>query len=296
MAAVFDQGIFDSFDVALVYFDNLFRPATTASFAAPRIGGFDLRLTRSLAPLADVRASAIPVDAIGKTYVYDANTNVYRPDPDATGAPPTGVRFILYTWDNSIGYPGVPVARVGYVDIVQVSTGTTSPELNEVVIVRDSPRLVVADFVTMHGTSATATTFGIEGSATDATTTVQIAVDATQTGPAGQHHLVINSALSSLGIGSTERLTSDQGSATGGGKLELNYDGHRLTLESAATGSEVKFDGRLYARIVPSTPPADPQYLKPDGTSLTQAEIADLNALILRVLAVNFYWINLSFF
>jgi hypothetical protein len=300
LTTVVDQNIVHSFDRALTYFEQFIRSApsvSSGSLKAP--SGFDARLARALTPVASIRADAIPADSKGKTFVYDVGTNTYVVDPSATGAPASGVRFVLYAWGEGQVTPPLPLTRVGYADIAPVGPGTGTTQLTEVAVVRDAPRLTVADFVVMHATNGAIDDFGIDGTATDGTTTVDVALDGTHTVVGGNHQLLFNVALSSssLGVSAREQLTFDQVTASQGGRLDLTYDGHTFSDEAAASGSgrDLRFDGDLYARVIFANAPADElQYLRPDGTSLTQQEIEDLNALLEPVVVANFFWIYVA--
>jgi hypothetical protein len=301
VTSVVDQSIMHSFDRALTYFEQFLRATPSLTLGATGApAGLDLRLTRTLGPAAALRADAIPAEDRGKTFVYDVATNAYVPDPDATGAPASGVRFVLYAWVEGQQLPPLPLTRVGYVDIAPVGPGTGGgPQLTEALVVRDAPRLTVADFVVMHATNGTTDTFGVEGTATDGATTVDVALDGTHTTSGGNHQLAFDVTLSSaaLGVSAREQLTFDQVTAAQGGRLDLTYDGHTFSDVAAATGMgrDLEFDGDLYARVLFTDNAGDDlQYLKPDGTSLSQQEIADLNALLEPVVVANFFWINLA--
>ena len=232
----------------------------------------------------------------GKTFVWNVDTRTYVVDATATGAPANGVRFILYNWEVLNG-PTIPLNRIGYIDIFPAEGTAAGQELTELFVVRDVPRLPVVDFVVQHSTTAGINNFGIEGSATDGFTVDIIELAGTESGAAGQHHLVYNTTLSSSppAVSAIEQLTSDQATATQGGRLELSYEGHKLSDESVASGAEVKFDGSLYARVIfPPTIDDQTQYLRADGTSLSQQEIADLNAVLYRTVVANFFWIALA--
>lgn len=300
LTTITDQSILHSFDRALTYFEQLFR--STPSLALGSAGApatLKLSLSRTLAPVAEIRANAIPDGDKGKTFVYDVGTNTYVPDPDATGAPASGVRFVLYAWVEGEVLPPLPLTRVGYVDIAPIGPGggTGTPQLTEVAVVRDTPRLTVTDFVVMHATNAGVDHFGIDGTATDGQTTIDVALDGTHTVTSGNHQLLFDVRLSSaaLGVSAHEQLTFDQVTASQGGRLDLMYDGHTFSDQAAATGMgrDLEFDGELYARVLFSDNlGSDLQYLKPDGTSLTPQEIADLSALLEPVVVANFFWIN----
>lgn len=298
LAAVLDQPIFRSFQGALSSFETFFRSTPQAVvIAVPSRGAFDLHLTRSFVPAAQIRASAIPDGVKGKTFVFDETSRTYVLDPTATGAPASGVRFILYTWDALNG-PASPLQRIGRVDIFPAEGPGNGSELTEVVVFRETPFLVAADFITMHRTTGEVNTFGIEGSATDGFTVDVVDLNGTESGATGQHRLVYNTTLSSSppGTSAVEQITSDQATASQSGRLELSYEGHKLTDESVSSGAEVKFDGNLYARVLfAATVDDQTQYLKPDGTPLSQQEVADLNAVLERAIVANFFWISLAF-
>src|SRR5437867_6126350 len=72
-----------------------------------------------------------PVGVAGKTYEWDFGTLAYA-DKGRTGAPSTGVRFILYAIDPLTGYPANPLVEVGYLDLID-ETGSGSPKLHVIV-------------------------------------------------------------------------------------------------------------------------------------------------------------------
>src|SRR5438128_6187822 len=73
-------------------------------------------------------ASVIPAPLLGTTFVWDVNTHAYVQDPNATPpAPANGVRIILYAIDPATSHIlESPLAPVGYVDLVDNSSGNTN--------------------------------------------------------------------------------------------------------------------------------------------------------------------------
>ena len=267
LAKIFDQPIFTSFQGALSYIEPYFRS-----------GG------------------SIPDGVKGKTFVYDVAVGTYVVDPAASGVPPDEVRFVLYAWEAGSGRPATPLTRAGHVDLADVSTGT-APRQVELFVAREAPFLPVADFVVMHNVMNGVNTFGIEGSATDGFTVGLVELNGTESGAAGQHHLVYNVSLttSPSDVSATEQLIYDQPTASQSGSLALSYDGHTFSDQSVGNGTELTFDGSLYARVLfPSTPQEQTRYLRPDGSSLSADEIATVNGLLERVTVANFFWINLA--
>lgn len=77
--------------------------------------------------------AALPITARGKTFVWDANTDVYV-ESERIGAPASGVRFILYTMDPvDEDLPALPLVEVGYADLTQTSGGSTTSAAVQVV-------------------------------------------------------------------------------------------------------------------------------------------------------------------
>jgi hypothetical protein len=303
LAAIFDQPIFASFEASLSFFEPYFRSdlATSLEVAAPGVADlssrFGLRVTRALSPFTRLSATSIPDSVKGKTFVYDVPSQSYVIDPAATGLPAGEVRFVLYAWEPGTGRPSTPLTRIGRVDLADVSDGGDGPQLVEVFVARESPFLGAADFVVMHDAANGVNAFGIEGSATDGFTVGIVDLTGTESGAAGQHHLTYTTTLSTspLDVSEVEQLTSDQATASQGGRLALMYDGHTFSDESVGNGTELKFDGSLYARVLfPSTPQDVTRYLRPDGSPLPTTEVTNLNALLERVLVANFFWINLA--
>jgi hypothetical protein len=75
-------------------------------------------------------ASVIPAPLLGATFVWDVTTHAYVQDPNATPpAPANGVRIILYAINPSTSPPSIaesPLTAVGYVELVDNSSGTTN--------------------------------------------------------------------------------------------------------------------------------------------------------------------------
>jgi hypothetical protein len=298
MAAVFDQPVLKSFDAAMSYFEAYFRSGVSFSLGTVRTrSALSLGVTRRLAVAAQAAAANIPADVKGKTFVYNTTTSTYEIDPAVTGAPSNAVRFLLYAWDGSLGRPATPLTRIGAVDIEQVSADGASTQVVEVVVTRQAPFLVPGDFQVTHRVDNGTNVFSIEGSATDGFTVDIVQLDGTESGGDGHHHLVFNTTLSSSppAVSAVEQLVSDQATASQTGRLDLQYEGHTFTDQSVTQGLELTFDGKLYAKVLFPTPPqTDSRYVRADGTPLPTQEIVDLQALLNRTVATQFFWINLA--
>jgi hypothetical protein len=69
--------------------------------------------------------AALPSSVLGTTFVWDETNHVYVAS-SLTGAPANGVRFVLYAVDPVTLRPVEPVVEVGYVDILDQSTASTT--------------------------------------------------------------------------------------------------------------------------------------------------------------------------
>ncbi len=99
-------------------------PLARSSALRPYTQGLEsARMVRQLLPtLTDANAAALfPPEIVGKTFEWNVTTDVYEPTT-RTGAPSTGVRFILYAVDPLTSMPVEPLVEVGYVDLNDEST------------------------------------------------------------------------------------------------------------------------------------------------------------------------------
>jgi hypothetical protein len=67
-----------------------------------------------------------PINFLGKTFAYDPLTGSYYADDGLGGAPPDGVRFLLYTWDATTRLPALPLFQIGFVDLTDESNATST--------------------------------------------------------------------------------------------------------------------------------------------------------------------------
>src|SRR5690349_3013552 len=116
LAAVLDQPIYRSFNGALSSFEVYFRTAPVGPPIAvrTRIGAFDARLTRALAPSTEIRASAIPNNVQGKTFVWNVDTRTYIADAAAAGA--ASAMYVRVSTFHTNVFPctlfGIALARI----------------------------------------------------------------------------------------------------------------------------------------------------------------------------------------
>ena len=140
--STFGSSTFASFSTFSLMFDAALAPAVpvvSASAAALDIRaatkeGMRAAAVRSAKRLASVLTAssksginatiaAVPAEVAGKTFVYNGAEYVMS---DLTGAPANGVRFLLYAVDPVTFEPVAELIETGYVDLIDLSSGTTS--------------------------------------------------------------------------------------------------------------------------------------------------------------------------
>lgn len=294
VSAVFEQPTMTALEGAGSFFGGSFGigPMLNITSSATR-SGFDPRVMRNLVPGTVSAKTVIPVDARGYTYIYDEAEGAYVVDTEATDSPASGVRIVLYAWDALAGMPASPLNRIGYVDLTDESTANN--DVLRVRVVRDQGDFVLTNYTIAHGTSANGETFGINGSATNGTATLNFDLDGSTSGAEGSQKAEFSFDIAVSGGASVGLdFSFDEAAESGSIGLSLANDGHTLTFDmnSTATGGngEVKYDGRRYATITstfnPSTGEETTQFLKANGQPLTQDEIEQLQLVFASALEV----------
>jgi hypothetical protein len=120
--------------------------------------------------------AAVPAEVAGKTFVYDPGTGSYAVS-DRTGAPSNGVRFILYAVDPVSYAPADPLTETGYVDLIDLSAGTTQSA--QVVVV--SGGITYIDYTASASSTSTSGQVSVIGFVTDGTNRANIKLLSTMT-------------------------------------------------------------------------------------------------------------------
>jgi hypothetical protein len=220
--------------------------------------------------------ASIPAEYVGKTFVW--NGTAYEVSA-LTGAPAGGVRFLLYAVDPVTGLPATPLNQTGYVDLVDMSSGTTSAA--RVIVVSGTTTYV--DYrvnVTATATSARVTVLGF---ITDGTTEATFNLRSVLTG----NGLTLTESIDvperdlSIDLSLTANGTTPETSNIG---ITLDMRGQngwaRLTGTFTATGGtlNVAINGTSFATIT-STAGAEPSIVGADGQPLAPEEFEALQRL-----------------
>jgi hypothetical protein len=124
-----------------------------------------------------VAAMEIPAEYQGVTFVWDVESHQYIPS-DLTGAPASGVRFILYAINPVTQQPIEPLVPIdGYVDITLNETASSST-IRLVVVSSDVTYL---DYTVLASGTAGSATVTTSGYATNGNDRVEFSLDNTLT-------------------------------------------------------------------------------------------------------------------
>jgi hypothetical protein len=244
-----------------------------AARSAERIRRMAPRLRR---PEINASVAAIPSEFLGKTFIWNGSAYVVSPE---TGAPGGGVRFILYAIDPVTLLPTAQLDRTGYVDLVDMSSGTTSAA--RVIVVSGtttyldyrvnltatitSARVTVLGFITDGVTEAT---FNLRSVLTNNGLTLTHSIDVPE------RDLSIDLSLTAAGTSpetSTIGVTLDMRGQNGWARLTGNFTTSGATLNVAINGTP-------FATIT-VVAGSDPVINGADGQPLTQEESEALERL-----------------
>ena len=213
-------------------------------------------------------SAAIPAEYLGKTFVYSAGSYVVSAE---TGAPATGVRFILYAIDPVTLLPTDALDRTGYVDLLDMSSGTTSAA--RVIVVSGtttyldyrvtatstltSGRVTVLGFITDGNTEATfnlrsvltidaglTLTYSLDVPARDLS--IDLSMGASGTTPETS---VINLTLDMRGQNGWVRLTGQM--TIDGGTINVAINGTPFATITSTVGAETVISGAAGQPLAP---------------------------------------------
>ncbi|MFQ5690744.1 MAG: hypothetical protein ACE5HQ_10780 [Gemmatimonadota bacterium] len=242
-------------------------------------------LTRLILSQAGGRVSAsrvprIPPGIRGTTFVLDPETRQYVPDPDRTGAPPNGLRFILYAVNPFTGEP-VVTAEIGHADLTD--EGDSLPDAVALRLRIVSEGTTFLDYTVQAGGSETGGALSVAGFVRDRETRLEFDIAVTtKSDPNGESadvsfHLMIPQRRFAAD-GTVAHVNGQTGQAD---RIELAVRVGEDTIGFTATQTETAVDatftvnGRVFATLTGD--PMNPEVLGADGRKLTREEARALN-------------------
>ena len=222
---------------------------------------------------ATATLALFPADLLGKTLVYDSTTASYQIDSTRTDAPSTGVRVALYAVDPVLNNIVYPLNEIGYLDLTDVSTASADA-IRIVAVVND---ITYLDYVASAVTTTTSISLNADGYISNGSARVDFGLTATVTSSSYDIDYQLSSGDNSVRLLATLGPTENDLTATltiqgGGDTLLLVFTATSSTLSGQITYNDVEV-------VVVSGTLASPAFTRPDGTALTQNEIASLKAI-----------------
>jgi hypothetical protein len=234
-------------------------------------------------PLADRSPAVImalfPANVLGKTFQWDTAAGGHYRITDSTlaGASASGVRFFLYVVIPGTKKPLLPLQKLGYVDLSDVST----PQANVIHLVVQFGSQTIADYAITGVRTTTSLTLTASGSVTDGVTPVNFtlthALRLTDSSLTTSYQLTGNGATVSLhttasASGGTTTSTIDW-SMQKNGSVEVVG-----TTTAAAINVQFKLDGVTWATV--GGTPSAPTFTAATGQSLTPAQLIALGQIL----------------
>ncbi|MGD8276632.1 MAG: hypothetical protein PVH00_01340 [Gemmatimonadota bacterium] len=251
--------------------------ATLSSVAALRSvrGTADARalaLQLTGTPGAPLHAASAPVISPlhrGKTFVYDGELGRYVVDPDRTGAPGNGVRFIVY---RDVGGRPDPAQETGYADLIDEGDGSVQDIALRLAVVQDGATIL--DYATTLDETDGTGTVTVDGFLRNGSDRLDFDVDVQGTG-SGAVDIAFRMAVEERAF---EILGTVAGAAQGGGSgdvdVTVRHGDASLRMDASATASSIT--GAAYVNGDPfveiSGDPDSPTFTRPGGGTLSRAE------------------------
>ena len=240
---------------------------------------------RLAAATTDAGAALIPVmrpSVLGKTFVYDPGTRTYVPDATRPGAPPNGVRFVLYETAAS-GDP-IPGREVGYADLTDERR--PSPSTAGIRLVAVSGGVTHLDYSFDLAGSLEAATFDVRGYLSDGTERIDFAITASQQlfGRGGTATLNATLTVPRHDFVVVAKAEGVAGESNGDGQIDLTITSgaDRIIVEAQTVDglldATFTVNGQLLATAVGD--PSAPVIRGQGGRELTDGELHALGAIV----------------
>ena len=259
--------------------------------ASQTVGGteWDTDLTDAVRRLAaattDAGAALIPVmrpSVLGKTFVYDPGTRTYVPDATRTGAPPNGVRFVLY--ETAANGDPVQGREVGYADLTDERRPSPSTAGIRLVVV--SGGVTHLDYSFDLAGSLEAATFDVRGFLSDGTERIDFAVTTSQQlfGRGGIATLDATLTVARHDFAVRAKVEGLASESNGDGQVDLTITSgaDRIIVEAQTVDglldATFTVNGQLLATAVGD--PSAPVIRGQGGRELTDGELHALGAIV----------------
>jgi hypothetical protein len=259
--------------------------ASASAGAIEGANGLEDAVRRIAAATMGAGTALIPVmqpSVLGKTFVYDASRRTYVPDATRTGAPPNGVRFVLYETGGN-GDP-VPGREIGYADLTDERR--SSPTTAGVRLVVVSGGVTHLDYAFDLTGSLDAATFVVQGFLSDGTERVDFSIRTSSQlfGRGGEASIDATLTVPRHDFTVTAKAEGIAGESNGDGKIDLTVTSGADQIVVNAETTEGQLDasftvnGQLLATATGD--PSAPVIRGESGRDLTTEELHALGAIV----------------
>lgn len=218
----------------------------------------------------------------GTTFVYDPDVDEYQPDLTLTGAPETGVRFILYEVDAQ----GIPIVEeeVGYADLIDEGDGSAEDIVLRLSVVIGGEVLI--DYRTTLDHDATSGALTVDGFFVGDDVRLDfdigIAFSSADGAEEGELTFEIEVADRNFAIVGTVSGIEEEDDGMGSVNLRVSHGAHELIVDMVGENGELDgtifIDGEAFATV--TGPEEDPVIADPDGEPLTVSELRVLHHVV----------------
>ncbi len=210
----------------------------------------------------------------GKTFVYDPGRDEYVVDPDRSGAPATGVRFIVYEAAAN-GRPD-PDREIGHADLVDEGDGSDQDVVLHLIVVVGGS--VVLDYRTSVDGGEGVGAVSVDGFLRGDGNRLDFDIDVAGSNREGRARIDVafEMRVDARGFRVTGSVTGIEEGGEGQGDVELTVRHGPHSIDVDVTGTETRIDGsihlngRLFATVTGD--PEAPELRGAGGNELTPGE------------------------
>lgn len=223
----------------------------------------------------------LPFEVRGKTFVFDPALGRYVPDSMRAGAPPNGVRFVLYAVDSLSGRPVVE-QEIGYAEITDEGDALANGVALRLRVVAGG--LTHLDYFVRAEGGETSGALAAAGWITDGSTRLQFDVGVAVSSAAESVAVRFAFGIPERGFAATGAMRNVGSDSGGVGELGLAVQVGADLIEVNARGDRSAIDalfrvnGLLFARVLGD--PASPAIRGEGGRELTSPEMQALGGIV----------------
>lgn len=218
----------------------------------------------------------------GKTFVYDPAIDDYAVDPDRTGAPANGVRFIMYAVDVE----GRPIVdeEIGYADLVDEGDNSSEDIVLHLTVVERG--VTILDYRTSLDENGDRGTITVDGFLSGDGNRLDFAIEATGTDVGGRTTLDVSfdMRVDARNFSITGTVHGVEEGNEGEGDVDITVRHRSESIRVDLSGQDGVIDGTFFLNgdvfATVSGPENEPTFLGASGDPLTGPEFLVLRHIV----------------